>query len=310
MGGRTKAFLATMLATTVVASFAAEALAQGGYPLVQGPHTLNPGEWPAHYPFADETEAAVAAPEVHHVRYIDSHVRLVEVAYFPGVKGNMHGHPFPSVFVVDSPAPNATNTLLIDSAHNMMAAVSPPPEGATYPYCRVASPQNPHHETNLDTYPHHFYRLEFLRVDGAGLKDHWKEWYPHEVTTPARDRLLYEDGHIRVDEVLVLPGQTQQTHASPYPFVLAYDVADMALPRVNGGHQSPVLKGFEQLNCSTGGARGAQTTRNTGSTPIHYYRIEYKRLDGEGIKNHWREWYPWIAALKDAYDRSPNTPNF
>ncbi|HUO21690.1 MAG TPA: hypothetical protein VMU59_04175 [Caulobacteraceae bacterium] len=289
---------------------AAHALADGGYQPVQGPHTLNPGEWPQHYPFADETEAAVAASEVHHVRYIDSHVRLVEVAYFPGVIGNMHGHPFPSVFAVDAPVPKGTNTLFMDHDHNMQMALSAPPDGATYPYCRVASPQILHHETNLDTFPHHFYRLEFLRVDGAALKDRWKDWYTHPMTTPTRDRLLFENDHIRLKEVLVLPGQTQRTDASSNPVVIAYDVAGMPIPKPKGGHQSPVLKGFEQINCATSGARPGAVVRNTSDTPIHYYSIEFKRIDGDGIKDHWREWYPWMVTLKDAYDHSPNVPNF
>lgn len=310
MSGKAKYILASALATIFVGAFAARAVAEGGYQTVQGPHTLNPGEWPLHYPFADETEAAVAAPEVHHVRYIDSHVRLVEVGYFPGVVGNMHGHPFPSAFVVDSPVPKATNTLLFDSAHNMMTAVSSPPDGATYPFCRLASPQNPHHETNLDTYPHHFYRLEFLRIDGAGLKEHWKDWYPHGLTTQARDRLLYEDDHISLKEILVLPGQSQHADAISTPSIIVTDVADMPIPSGKGTHKSPVLKGFEALGCSTAAVRDGAVARNTGSTPLHYYRFEYKRVDGDGIKDHWKEWYPWLATLKDAYDHSPNTPNF
>jgi hypothetical protein len=287
---------------------AAETAAGGGYKTVQGPHTLNPGDWPAHYPFADETEAAVAAPEVHHVRYIDSHVRLVEVAYFPGVKGNMHGHPYPSVFAVDSPVPNATNTPL-DPAHNMVAVLSPPPEGAKFPFCRAASPQNPHHESNLDSFPHHFYRLEFLRMDGADFKAHWKDWYRITQTGPDRSRLMYEDDHIRLVEVLIRPGETRRSPANAAPAVIAYDI-DTPIPHDKGGHESPALKGFDTLKCATTSASAAAVTRNTSDVPIHYYRIEFKRIDGDGIKDHWREWYPWMADLKDAYDRSPHTPNF
>jgi cytochrome b561 len=300
--------LLALAALTVSSGALAQTVPAGdGYQPVAGPHTLNPGDWPMHYPYADETEAAVAASEVHHVRYIDSHIRLVEVAYFPGVKGNMHGHPFPSVFAIDAPVPKSSNTPL-DREHNMVSVLSQPIDGKTWPICRAAGPQNPHHETNQDSFPHHFYRLEFLRIDGAGLKDNWKDWYRTTVTGPDRSRLLYEDDHIRLVEVLIRPGETRRSAASKYPAVLAIDAADT--PLAKDARVSPPLPGFDTLKCATTGASAAGVVRNTGTAPIHYYRLEFKRIDGDGIKDHWREWYPWMAELKDAYDRSPNTPNF
>lgn len=292
-----------LLLAALTVSSAAMAQTSEGYKPVAGPHTLNPGEWPAHYPYADETEAAVAAPEVHHVRYVDAHVRLVEVAYFPGVIGNMHGHPYPSVFAVDAPVPKATNTPL-DREHNMISVVNHPIDGKTWPICRAAGPQNPHHESNLDSFPHHFYRLEFLRIDGAGLKEHWRDWY----RTTDRSRLLYEDDHIRLVEVMVRPGESVKPGINKYPAVLAMDAADT--PVAKGALVSPALAGFDTLKCATTAPGKTAALRNTGKAPIHYYRIEFKRIDGDGIKDHWREWYPWMAELKDAYDKSPNTPNF
>lgn len=294
---------------TVVPAVPAPTGQAEGYKPVQGLHTLNPGEWPAHYPFADESEAAVAAPEVHHVRYVDSKVRLVEVGYFPGVVGNMHGHPFPSVFAVDAPVPNSTNTTL-DPARNMISAVGQAPEGASYPICRAATPQYPHHETNLDTFPHHFLRLEFLRVDGRDLNAKWREWYRFTPTGPDRSRLLFEDDHVRLVEVLIRPGETRRAVASPLPAVIAYDAADTPVPVAKGGHASPPLAAFDTLTCATTPASPAEVTRNSGTAPIHYYRIEFKRIDGEGLKTRWQEWYPWLKDLKDAYDRSPNVRNF
>jgi hypothetical protein len=301
--------IALAFGSAIAWSGAAAQTPTGGYQQVPGPHTLNPGEWPAHYPFADRTEAAVAAAEVHHVRYVDSHVRLVEVAYFPGVIGNMHGHPFPSVFAVDAPVPNATNTRF-DPARNMDSVKADPPESAVFPTCRAASPQFLHHETNLDSYPHHFYRLEFRRIDGAGLAAQWRDWYKYTVTGPERSRLLFESDHVRLVEVLIRPGETRRAAPNPYPSVIAMDAADTQLPPGKGQQQSPPLAGFETLKCATTNGNAAEVTRNTGKVPIHYYRIEFKRIDGDGIKEHWREWYPWMAALKDEYDRSPNTPNF
>src|SRR5216683_2182962 len=64
---------------------------------LSGPHTKNPGAWP----YADAYDSVTAAGEIHHIRYEDEHIRLIEVAYFPGVHGNMHGHPYASVFAYD-----------------------------------------------------------------------------------------------------------------------------------------------------------------------------------------------------------------
>jgi hypothetical protein len=282
--------------------------ANEGYRQVMGMHTLNPGEWPAHYPMADESEAAIAASEVHHVRYVDSKVRLVEVGYFPGVVGNVHGHPFPSVFAVDAPVPTSTNTM-IDKTRNMIASAAQPADGTTFPVCRAATPQMPHHETNLDSWPHHFLRLEFLRVDGAGLKDSWQDWYRFARMGPDGSRVLWEDDHARLVEVLIRPGQTRKAPANPLPAVIAYDT-DIAVPLAKGGHTSAPLAPFPTLKCGTTGPAPAELTRNTGTAPIHYYRIEFKRVDGDGLKTRWAEWYPWMKVLTDEYARSPYPRNF
>src|SRR5712692_6490888 len=63
------------------------------YKRLSGPQTKNPGAWP----YADAYDSVTAAGEIHHIRYEDEHIRLIEVAYFPGAHGNMHGHPYPSV---------------------------------------------------------------------------------------------------------------------------------------------------------------------------------------------------------------------
>jgi hypothetical protein len=41
----------------------------------------------------------------------------------------------------------------------------------------------------------------------------------------------------------------------------------------------------------------------------YFYRLQFKRIDGDGIKTHWREWYPWMAKLGDEYKAHPTPPN-
>ena len=57
----TRLLLAGAAASLCFGAGHAQEAAKSGYKPVAGPHTLNPGDWPAHYPFADETEAAIAA---------------------------------------------------------------------------------------------------------------------------------------------------------------------------------------------------------------------------------------------------------
>lgn len=36
---------------------------------------------------------------------------------------------------------------------------------------------------------------------------------------------------------------------------------------------------------------------NGGNVPVHYYRIEYKRIDGDGLVDNWKQWYPWMMYM-------------
>lgn len=44
------------------------------------------------------------------------------------------------------------------------------------------------------------------------------------------------------------------------------------------------------------GPEAPHAATNKGSYPVHFYRIEFKRIDGDDIKNQWRERYPWLTG--------------
>jgi hypothetical protein len=321
------------------------------YKRIVGPETINPGAYPGHFPYPDEYDALAAAPEVHHLRYADGHVLLVEVAYFPGVHGQMHGHPNFSVFAVDSPTPKSKN-IQLDPQNKLLIGRGPAPQGMEYPLCKTMNPQSPHAETNLDTWPHHFYRISFLRVDGTGFQQHWQEWYPNMtrpefvlksvprrfgpafssawpypigydslLAAPSNERLLFEDDHIRFVEVTIRPGETEPMSGDPYPSVVAMDtplghsfedkLLDPNSP-LNGqgaGFGGPP-PGFDAPTCTSSAPRAPHSIHNNGTVPIHYYRVDFKRIDGDGIKTHWREWYPWMGVLADEYHAHPYVSNY
>jgi hypothetical protein len=57
--------------------------------------------------------------------------------------------------------------------------------------------------------------------------------------------------------------------------------------------------GMRWPTCATMGPRWPHAGQgsSTDAPGGCFHRIEYKRIDGEGIKRHWKEWYPWMANL-------------
>jgi hypothetical protein len=282
----------------------------------------------------------------------------MEVSNPPGLDIRMHGHPYASVFARDSDTgaaatgrqpPFASGDAQLDpeSSYNDMGLGSAPaPQGMKWPTCQDSDPQAPHRPYNANVNPFHFYRLEFLRLDGADIQTHWKEWYP-ELTQPEKSvknlmpgpalgpkfsaqwpypiaydsiqaapenyKLLFEDGKIRLVEATIRPGETTPMHGSPYPAVVAFnaisgnpaDVTDTPLDPsspLNGqgaGHAPPPkLHNLTVPICMTTAARAPHSIHNGNAAPLHYYQIEYKRIDGDGLTENWRKWYPWMQYMQ------------
>jgi len=205
----------------------------------------------------------------------------------------------------------------------------PPPSGLAFPSCTTAPPEAPHRPINHSKAPVHFYRLEFRRLDGDGLAAHWKEWYPWMLqppkpVPPARAakqnsalydsllaapnnyQLLYEDSHVRLLEVAVRPGETTPMHGHPYASVLAFDAVAVDPQKVSdlsgqgAGHgPAPSVFNMTAPTCTNLGPQAPHSIRNTSGTPLHYYRIEFKRVDGDAFQSHWQEWYPWMKYMKN-----------
>ncbi len=222
----------------------------------------------------------------------------------------------------------------------------PPPSGLQFPHCTTAPPETPHKPINHGAVPAHFYRIEFRRLDGDDFRTHWKEWYPwmlmpltsvpslqpgpalgpnlseqwpyplaydSVLAAPNNYRLLFEDGHVRLLEVTVRPGETTPMHGHPYASVLAFN-AVAADPReivdtkqapespLNGqgaGHgPPPSVFNMKVPTCVTMAPQAPHAIHNNDSVPLHYYRIEFKRIDGDAFQSHWKEWYPWMKYMR------------
>jgi hypothetical protein len=105
-------------------------------------------------------EAVAAAGDTHIVLYEDEKVRVLEVTTHPGDRGEMHGHRWPSVLIIDSLS-NARDHLLDGS----VIELDRPPEAAPYPVVLTYGPEAPHSFENVDTIPFHLYRIEFKTIE-------------------------------------------------------------------------------------------------------------------------------------------------
>jgi len=76
-----------------------------------------------------------------------------------------------------------------------------------------------------------------------------------------------------------------------------------------GGGNCAAPEGMKWPSCSTMGPQWPHAASNLNEWPSHFYRIQFKRIDGDGIKTHWKEWYPWIVAEQKQFMAKQNKAN-
>jgi hypothetical protein len=262
---------------------------------------LQPNQWG--YGFSADYDAEVAAPAVHRVRYSDDHILLMEVANPPGYPMQMHGHPYPSIFARSSGqtrlgggGPSDQYLEPSGGRNGEHWHSAPPPKGTPSLECTAADPQAPHRPVNHGVAPQHFYRIEFRRLDED------RRGRPVTQQRSMVEKKLFEDDVIRLFEVSLPPGRSGSASPIRYPSILAFDTkaAFDALDTVAGpaaGRSLPPT-GMTMPCCMTLDAGVALPVRKTGRAAIHYYRMEFKRIEGDALKEHWREWYPFMADMR------------
>jgi hypothetical protein len=133
------------------------------------------------WPYDIRYSAVAAAPANHTVRYGDDHVELIEVAVRQGERENMHGHPYPSVYVDDG---GFIRKGVVYDNQSLVGAGPPwgkmttPLDNVGFPICFSAVPEAPHAVKVVSGTPAHFYRIHFKRVDGDDIKTNWSRLYP------------------------------------------------------------------------------------------------------------------------------------
>jgi hypothetical protein len=156
---------------------------------------------------------------------------------------------------------------------------------------------------------------------GPALGPNFSDKWPYPIVydsikaAPNNFHLLFEDGKLRFIEVMIRPGETTPMYGDPYPAVLAFNttnnindastVKDTNLDpnselngQGSGFGRAPNVRGMTVPTCMTTAPRAPHKVYNAGNVPLHYYRIEYKRIDGEDFKTYWQKWYPWMLYMK------------
>lgn len=133
---------------------------------IAGAWTQSQGRIVWHWP--ESMDAVRAAPKNHKVLFENDHIRVLEVTAQPGETENMHGHPWPSVFAIDAVQPKVENRPLEGGTQSTPRAYED--QDWSHPMCWTLGVQAPHQITVTDSFPLHFYRLEFKRMEGKGIE--------------------------------------------------------------------------------------------------------------------------------------------
>lgn len=157
--------LRTIVTVSAAALVFAGTFIAGAWAQTQTEHPI--WKWPV------SMEATHAAPRNHHILFENDSVRLLEVTVQPGQTEPLHWHMYPSVFAI-----NGVQAALADHTADSTTNRPRQYEDADWsqPQCRTMPVQGPHQVTDTDSFPVHFYRLEFKKMDGKSIETNWTQY--------------------------------------------------------------------------------------------------------------------------------------
>lgn len=113
-----------------------------------------PASWPA------SMDSVVASPANDKVLLENDNIRFVEVTILPGRKEKLGGHPWTSALLFYEAQPKGRNT----ADDGKVTEVGRRLEGADFPVAVRVGPEPPYAFENTDTFPAHYYQVEFKKV--------------------------------------------------------------------------------------------------------------------------------------------------
>jgi len=290
---------------------------------------------------ASDAQTGIPGHAQEKILFEDAHARVVEVTRWPGGIIDVAAEAHPAIIAVDSPWP-AVQVSGGEASAKVDGTPGRPPHGIVYPWCQVLGPSGAERVQVLGSFPQHFYRIEYKRIDGPDFSAHWRSWYPwilapvrrvpdmghtpqpgqpfsaewpyplvyNAVTAaPANHFVRYEDAHVQLVEVTVRPGETENMHGHPYRSVYANDGAGPTDPvptkQVNktlhpvseppwGSREGrgSALPGQAFPDCLAAAPEAPHQVYNPDRVPEHFFRLQFKRIDGDAIRTSWQAWYP------------------
>jgi hypothetical protein len=120
---------------------------------------------------------------------------------------------------------------------------------------------------------------------------HWPESMEAVRAAPKNHKVLFENDHVRLLEVRVQPGETENMHGHIWPSVFAFDaVQPKGTNRIIDSDTQPHGREFEDADwytpqCRTLGPQAPHQIADLDVFPQHFYRIEFKQMDGKSIKS-------------------------
>jgi hypothetical protein len=263
---------------------------------------------PSCWTWPDSMEATIAAPRDHKILYQDPNIRFLEVTNPPGNPNHMHTHPLSSVFLVIEPQPRGRD-------HKSDGSVTAPggevPASANFPIVTAEGPQGLHSWEDLDSFPKHFYRVEFKTIPfvcPAEVNGQFSERAAREtavttesnllktseasvttdqaVSVPETDRILVDRADLRLIEVTIPPGATETMATDDLPSALVfYQRQPKGTDTFSDGHVVQVSRRFEGALFPAAirmGPQPAHSFHNTDTFPAHFYRVEFKKIQFKG----------------------------
>lgn len=124
----------------------------------------------------------------------------------------------------------------------------------------------------------------------------WPNSMEAVVAAPKIHHVLFENDHIRLLEVNVQPGETEPMHGHMYPSVFAYDAVQPKLKNhILDGTDAVVDRRYEdadwdQPQCRTMPIQAPHQVTILEPFPQHFYRLEFKKMDGKKIETDWSQY--------------------
>jgi hypothetical protein len=282
--------------------------------------------------------AAHAATAAETVLFEDQHVRFVEVTQWPGEKAATSSRTIPSMIASDASWPDLTvegktiggtargyptggklypwcQTLGDQEAGSVTVKGDFPLHYYRMEYKRIdgdgyAANWKTWYADLMKNIPK-FQGPAPTMQSGPEVSPEWPFpiQYDAALAAPANHYVRYEDNHIQLVEVFIRPGETELMHGHPLSSVY-FDDGGGFYPNIETHSENlranpPSFKGVglaapadKYPTCYAANPQWVHATTAIGALPQHFYRLQFRRLDGEDIKTHGSEWYPKQSITK------------